>query len=108
MGSVIKIDDYMAFSTTEPDILDEPVRGLKMQVNSGIMADRLQVNLSTETVESPVVDHVALSLDIDIFRDGIDVPQSDSDIHNFLELVRMRRTEIFEKCITDKMRGLIS
>lgn len=108
IGSKIRMEDYMVFRSTEPDILDEPVRGLTVQVNSGIIADRLQVNLTTQTVDSPLVDHVSLSLDIDIFRDSVDVPQSDSDISDFLEVARRRRTEIFEKCITDEMRKVIS
>jgi uncharacterized protein (TIGR04255 family) len=107
-GEIINISDYMLFKTVEPDILDEAVRGLITQVNSGIVADKLLVNLSTAMVDSPIVDHVSLSLDIDIYREGVDVPQADADIDDFLGLVRQRRTEIFEKCITDEMRKLIA
>ena len=107
-GELIRLPDYMTFTTTEPDILDEPVRGLVMQVNSGISSDQLQVNLSTAIVISPLVEHVGVSLDIDLYREGVDVPQGDADIGEFLSLVRRRRTEIFEKCITDRMRQLIS
>lgn len=107
-GEMVRLQDYMVFTTTEPDILDEPVRGLMMQVNSGISADKLQVNLGTVGVMSPVVDHVGVSLDIDLYREAVDVPQSENDIREFLNLARRRRTEIFEKCITDRTRQLIS
>lgn len=104
----IDLNDYLTFATTEPALLDEPVRGILMQVNSGIKADDLRVNLSTATVESPIIDHASVTLDIDLYREDVDVPQSDADINAYLDVIRHRRTEIFEQCITDEMRRVIS
>lgn len=107
-GKAIELRDYLNFTTTEPALLDEPVRGIHMQVNGGIKADDLRVNLSTTTVESPIIDHASVTLDIDLYREGVDVPQSDADIEAYLGVIRHRRTEIFEQCITDEMRRVIS
>ncbi len=107
-GRPIELGDYLSFTTTEPPLLDEPVRGIHMQVNGGIKADNLRVNLSTTTVESPVIGHASVTLDIDLYRDGVDVPQSDADIEAYLDVIRRRRTDIFEQCITDEMRRVIS
>jgi len=107
-GEPINFNDYLTFTTTEPALLDEPVRGILMQVHSGIKSDDLRVNLSMATVESPVIDHASVELDIDLYREGVDVPQSDADISAYLDVVRQRRTEIFEACITDEMRKVIS
>jgi uncharacterized protein (TIGR04255 family) len=107
-GSTIQIPEYMAFTMTEPEILDLPVKVYSIQLNSGIVTDGLSVNLVSEVVPSPLIDHFSITLDIDIGREGVDLPQSDDDIRVLLTLMRQRRTEIFERCIKDPLRKLIS
>jgi len=106
-GERVEIPNYMAFTMTEPAILDEPVRLYSIQVNTGISQDRLAVNLASAVVPLPLIDHFSIVLDIDVARE-VDVPQRDDDIRKFLDIIRQRRTEIFESCIKDPLRALIS
>ena len=107
-GEVVQVRDYMTFGTTEPALLDDPDRHFTATVHGGILADRLRVNVVSATVVSPLIDHVSLSLDIDLYKVGVDVPTSTNEITSVLNLIRERRTEVFELCITDKARALIS
>lgn len=106
--AIVSIDEYLTFTSNKPKIMDAPLRGWSQQVNGGILADKISVNLAASTVESPLIDHVSVNLDIDVFSEMVDVPQSDDDIWTLVELIRQRRTEIFEACMTDKLRDLIS
>jgi uncharacterized protein (TIGR04255 family) len=105
-GTLVETDAYLAFNMNVPKVLDAPRRGNYLQINSGIAADGLQVNLMCASTEPALIDHIAVGLDIDVFRD-IDVPQQDDDIWALLDTIRKRRTEIFEACITDQTRALI-
>ena len=106
--SVINYADYVNFQTGEPAILNASARAWAVQVNSGIIEDNLDVNLGCASMESPLLDHVSIALDIDVFRGGVDVPQDDDDIWGLLELIRNRRTEIFHSCLKPETLALIS
>jgi uncharacterized protein (TIGR04255 family) len=106
--TAVKIADYLTFTTIQPSILDRPITTYQISVNGGINGDDLGVNLSSATVQSPLIDHVSLILDIDIYRENTELAQDDDDLRKLLDLIRLRRTEIFEQCITPASRALIS
>jgi uncharacterized protein (TIGR04255 family) len=108
-GSIIVLSDYLNFSFTPlPGGVDAPVNTYNVFVASGVVAEGLGVNLTVAATDSPLINHRSFLLDIDVYRNEVDVPQSDPDIHAFLEVVRARKDAIFEACITDKTRQLIS
>ena len=106
-GKTIEIEDYFKLHPEIPDSLPQPdVVGMTMmlqmpQSDLGCMA---VINQSQVPPIQP--DHVAVLLDIDVFRLAIET-WTDSELWEFLDKLRLRKNEIFEGCITDRMRELI-
>ena len=92
----------------QPAILDGAALAYSISISTGLVNDQLGVNLHLEKVNSPLIDHVSILLDIDVYRHDLNVPQSPNEIRALLDIIRARRTEIFEQCITDTTRALIS
>jgi uncharacterized protein (TIGR04255 family) len=62
--------------------------------------------LLSEALIEPAKPNVAsIVLDIDLYRDT-NPPQEDSEIWSFFEILRERKNEVFEACITEKAREL--
>ncbi|MGE7469777.1 TIGR04255 family protein [Bosea sp. NPDC003192] len=100
--------DYFRFLPRNLEILDAPPLGWHAQVLSTHSTNRISVTLTTATVEPVLIDHISVLLDCDMYRFRVDVPQADDQIWSFLDLVRESKNEIFEACITDSTRQLIS
>ncbi|MBI1262422.1 MAG: TIGR04255 family protein [Rhizobiales bacterium] len=66
---------------------------------------RADVTLNSGTVESPLLKHSSLLLDIDIGRIE-DMPKKEDDIFEFLEAVRLEKNRLFEACLTEDSRKL--
>jgi uncharacterized protein (TIGR04255 family) len=105
---VAQIEDYLTFRLIIPSALDRPMDNYSISISSGVTADNLLVNVNSAVIPSPLIDHVGLQLDIDLYRAEVDVPQNDSDIKALLDVIRRRRTEIFDQCLTSASRALIS
>jgi uncharacterized protein (TIGR04255 family) len=68
--------------------------------------DLNSIALINETIIDPAVPGVvSVVLDIDIFCTD-DIPDTEEDIWTFFELLRERKNNVFEACITDKAREL--
>jgi uncharacterized protein (TIGR04255 family) len=106
--NAIKIENYLNFRLPTLPLFDKPMDGYAIMISSGIVSDNLGANLNSAVIASPLIDHIGLTLDIDLYRWEVDVPQNDSDIKALLDLIRLRRTEIFETCLTPASRTLIS
>ena len=83
----------------------QALAGYFMQLQ--IPMDDIQCKLLlNETIgESPKPGCVALILDIDLFRED-DIPKDEEGIWQLFEILRVRKNEIFEACITDRAREL--
>jgi uncharacterized protein (TIGR04255 family) len=64
-----------------------------------------QVIVRTGTVQSPLVDHVSLLLDIDLFKEQ-NLPSRDREIWDVLNILRTQKNKLFEAFITDRSREL--
>lgn len=64
----------------------------KVLVNAGI-------------VSSPLIDHVSLLLDIDLFKDQ-NLPQKENELWDLLAAFRIQKNILFEAFVTDKAREL--
>lgn len=107
-GAHVNFQDYVALNTSIPPQLDAPPASYSVTISSGIQTDLLDVTITSARLNpSPLVDSVSLLLDIDLSR-SIDVPQNEANIRILLDLIRLRRTEIFEQCLTPASRALIS
>ncbi len=63
--------------------------------------------LNEAMVPPPRPDVASVVLDIDVFKPGLKL-ESDDEVWDVLETLRLRKNLIFEGCITNSMRELIS
>lgn len=104
------IRDFRDFVRSYPEIstdLTQQLSGFFMQVHipQQDLGAMLILNESLVPPSSP--DIVSVILDIDVFVQVLK-PESDEDVWNTLELLRVRKNLIFEACITNNTRELIS
>ena len=64
-----------------------------------------KVLVNAAIVSSPLIDHVSLLLDIDLFKDE-NMPQKDSEVWDLLAAFRNQKNILFEAFVTDKAREL--
>ncbi len=103
----INLSDYLAFYPKVPDAV-LAVSGVVMQIQvpqpnfpgTGRAVITLASEASTETKFQPMV------LDFDVSTDVTMSPQA-SDVWGLLEHLRDTKNELFEACLTDRMKELI-
>jgi len=70
--------------------------------------DELKLVLNAGSVQSPVIGHQSLILDLDISRET-NLPKDGDSLWEFInQIFRPRKNEVFETCITDKTRALLT
>lgn len=74
--------------------------GLVPSINGG-------VTVRAAIVPSPLIDHMSLLLDIDLYKDG-DLPQKESAVWELLLALREEKNALFESFVTDKARELFN
>lgn len=104
----VLIGDYLNFHVVQPTFISQETSGYSAYVGTAVEGHNLRVNLQSQLAPSPIIGHVSIFLDIDLYRESVDVPQDDADILTLFAEMRAVRTRIFEACITDKARALIS
>jgi uncharacterized protein (TIGR04255 family) len=104
--SIVRYEDYVSVYPTLPTLLDPT---LQHSVNVKVLLDDIQsiLNLKSAIVESPLPDHLAIVIDLDIVR-RYQEPPNDEELYSFISLARNKKNEIFEACIKDKARELFS
>lgn len=106
----LPFDDFREFVLTVPEIapaLPQALSNFIMRIE--IPQEDIQgMLLLTETlVPLEKEDALGFILDIDLFRDQ-DVPQEEEALWTLFERLRRRKNEVFEACITNRTRELIS
>ncbi|MBT1066012.1 TIGR04255 family protein [Bowmanella sp. Y26] len=101
---IVENEKYISVYPNTPDSLGPLIRHA---VNISFPVKDLEcvVNLNTAVVESPIVEHLAIMLDLDIIK-KFEIPTSYEKLFEFTENARIKKNEIFELCITDKARDL--
>lgn len=104
----LPFDDLNQFLRTFPEVssdLPQSLTGLLMQLTIP-QPDIECVTLLNEALIQPAKPDVAsVILDIDLFRVS-NLPQDDSGMWEFFEILHTRKNEVFEACITDNAREL--
>ena len=100
-------EEYLHVSPRAPLELIPKMNSYAMQLTAPLSSDDCNLNLNSGTVISPLVNHVALSLDIDISREK-NLPGQENELWDLLEKMRGHKNRIFEGVITDKSRELFS
>lgn len=63
------------------------------------------LRINSAAVPSPILDHIAFVIDIDISRE-VNPPQNDEEIFDILNAIRIKKNEVFESCVSDRAREL--
>lgn len=105
----LPIRDFRDFIRLYPEVssdLPQMLAGFFLQVQIP-QEDGAMLILNEAMVPPSGPDVASVVLDIDVFKQGIKI-ESDDEIWNVLEALRLRKNLIFEGCITNTMRELIS
>jgi uncharacterized protein (TIGR04255 family) len=104
------IRDFRDFIRFYPEIssdLPQELAGFFLQVQIPQEDLGAMLILNEAMVPPPGPDFASVVLDIDVFKQGLKI-ESDDEVWNVLEGLRLRKNLIFEGCITNKTRELIS
>jgi uncharacterized protein (TIGR04255 family) len=102
--------DFRDFIRLYPEVsadLTQQLAGffLQVQIPQEDLGAMLLLNEAMVPPSGPNVTSVVL--DIDVFKQGLKL-ESDDEVWNTLEVLRLRKNLVFEGCITNNMRELIS
>jgi uncharacterized protein (TIGR04255 family) len=105
---VISLETYLNFHPQVPDLSPAAMAGYMMQVTLPTSVELWMATITSALVTPPLLlNHTSLLLDIDIFRTE-EIPGKDSDLWAVIDQARRIKNDIFERCITDETRRLIS
>ena len=104
----LPFDDLNQYLRTFPEVspdLPQALSGLFMQLTIPQPDIECVTLLNEALIEPAKPDIASIILDIDLFRQD-NVPQDDVELWKTFEVLRERKNEVFEACITDKAREL--
>ena len=105
-SAIMEETDYLNFHVTTPAILG-PFNTYGVQTVFPLTDLSCSLTINSGLASSPLIQHASFILDLEIAR-RVDVPQKDDDIFELIELMRLRKNDVFEACITDKARELFN
>jgi len=97
--------DYLKLGDNLMPLEDAPVLGLMFSVTSLLDRGRFGVIINCGKVDSPLVDHAGLLLDIEVFNQA-NLPVTDADIWVQVTEIRSWKNRLFEASITDRARAM--
>lgn len=100
----IREAEYLKVYPQLPEIIG-PATAYGLQIQASVRDMGCKLVLNTGEVPSPLLDHVSIVFDQDLFREG-DCPQRDDEIYELIGKMRIKKNEIFEACVTDRAREL--
>ena len=107
----IEIKDYLRTAVDVSPYLPQMIAGYFLQVVVPLSHFDAMATIVSTIVSPPSADHSSLILDIDTWR-TVDIAlastTADEDVTQVLNTLREAKNYIFEACITDATRGLIS
>lgn len=106
---IIELYDYFNLYPHIPQGIPQDVNGLflQLQMPQPDLAPPVLAVINLAIDQPPGPGQMAILLDFDIFKPGEYAPGS-NEVWDFLDRLRMRKNELFEACITDTTRSLIS
>ncbi len=102
-------NDFNEYLRTVPVVsadLPQGLNGYFMQLNIPYEDLSATLILNQALLPPTIPDKVSVLLDIDIFR-NIEIPDDEVFVWDFFEALRTRKNDVFEACITERMRELI-
>jgi uncharacterized protein (TIGR04255 family) len=105
-AGIIDIDDYLRFGARMPEFSRRPMTGFLVQITRPTDLEHWSATItSTIATPPPLINHVSVVLDIDVFRTE-QIPGRNPDLWDCIDAVRPLKNDIFEACITDEARKL--
>jgi len=104
------VRDFRDYIRTYPEIssdLPQAVAGFFFQVQIPLEPSGVFLSLTQALVPPSAPNVTSVVLDIDVFRQGMRL-ESDDEIWRILDELRLQKNLVFESCITDRTRELIS
>lgn len=99
--------DYLNVKVSHPIPSDLPMTNLLAKIVMRSIIPEWQVSVTTQMAKSPVPKHGGLILDIDVSRSK-GIPNKEDDMLALFAEARKIKNDVFERCITDCTRELIS
>jgi len=101
----VRLDDYLNFHPQITKIAVDPMTAYVVQASFPVPLNKTwSTNLtSTLVTPAPLIDHLSLLLDIDVYRYG---PLAETMLWDEIDAARILKNDLFERCITDKARKL--
>jgi len=101
-----ELRDYLrTFPEVSPE-LPQNISGYMMQLLIPMKEIGATLSLIEASVPAPGPDITSINLDIDLFKESTTDFDSEEKVWGFIEQLRAKKNEIFEKCITDRARDL--
>ena len=104
-NSKINTDDYVTIKFDGPRKDRGIIEEFQMRVVKPTEKEGIHYALVVATTASPLTDHSAILLDIDMFTRP-PVPAARDQLDRVLKQMRTEKNEIFQECLTDKARDL--
>ncbi len=105
-NETINLAEYLLIEPNIPGII-KSMSHFRTQFLGLIPEIEGKVVVNAATVQSPLIDHVAVLLDIDLSKDQ-NIPQKDKEVWDLVADFKKQKNELFEAFITDKSRELFN
>jgi uncharacterized protein (TIGR04255 family) len=100
-----ELSEYFNICPRSPQRGLPALRYFTMQCIYALEDVMCQAAINVASVDSPIPLHVSFLLDIDLGR-ADEVPQKEDEIRKLLLLIRHKKNDIFNDCLTDKTKEL--
>jgi uncharacterized protein (TIGR04255 family) len=106
-AQVVKVEDYLTIVPLMPELGFGPITSYAMQIIRPLTVDDCYLILNSGPIAPPLLDHLSISLDIDIYRES-DIPRREDELWALIDKMRFHKNRVFESLITDKARELFN
>jgi uncharacterized protein (TIGR04255 family) len=99
----VRVDQWLQLGITSPPSLPSVLTTYGLHA-SLMLSDQICLNLQSSSVDSPLLQHNSILLDIDVYI-NTEMPNH-SLVWERIDELRHHKNRVFEACITDKARNL--
>lgn len=105
---LLRFDGYLKFHPLVPYMGGGALAGYMIQATTPTESPFWTASITSSIVSPPpIIDHLSLLLDIDIFRTK-EIPGKDAELWKIIDEARGIKNRVFENCITDESRKLFA
>ncbi len=105
-SQVVDLKEYLRTSPEISSALTQQMSGYFMQLQLPQVDLKAMLVLTQATVPSPSLEKASVLLDIELSRE-VELLNDEAFLWDYLEQLRLRKNQIFDGCLTEKMKELI-